>query len=338
MPRDYVRTRPRSNTTPTRGTPPQPKRSGSSGFVWLLAGIFIGLIIAGVFYIKNHASQLQSQALSAPAPAPTETSLEPPTQTNSTALSPNASKNQNTQKENITQKSAAKTDSANKNNNAAQPSQSSSAKKSPQSLQTQFDFYNVLPGKNVVGPSGDEDATALNPTLSSPSASSTSASPSSSTSKNAVSSPQTTVQDENDTDDNANNDTDTDADANTNTDADAASAKSSVPSSTQASTPRTAKTPPSSTSIASTSSSGPSAASHHYILQAGVFSQYTDADNLKAQLVLLGFEAKTSSLTKNGKSLTRVYIGPFHSADEAKSIQSQLKENAISAKLLKSAE
>src|SRR5262245_26789311 len=110
MPRDYVKSR----------SPRRQERSGPSGIVWLLMGVFIGLIIAGIFYLKN-----QNRAKPAIPASP--------------------------------QKTAALT--------AAPPSQqapkTSAQTTSTQNLQTQFDFYNVLPNQKVTGPNGDEDTTEI---------------------------------------------------------------------------------------------------------------------------------------------------------------------------------
>ncbi|MDP2031164.1 MAG: SPOR domain-containing protein [Thiobacillus sp.] len=73
-----------------------------------------------------------------------------------------------------------------------------------------------------------------------------------------------------------------------------------------------------------------------YYLQAGAFHNADDADNLKAQLALLGVEAEiqTSDETDQGV-FHRVRVGPFHAMDEVNSTRSLLTQNNIPATLVK---
>jgi cell division protein FtsN len=251
MPRDYVKAR--SSRTA--------ERSGPSGFVWMLMGVLIGLIIAGVFYLKN---QTRSKSIELPVPQQPKAIL---------------------------------------------PTQSKPSPKMPpstQNLQTQFDFYNVLPGQKVTGPSGDEDTTEIN-------------------NQNQV---ETEVQ--------------------------AQTAKPQLPPpaptlETPASQPDVASKPTAGTTSAPSeakpnksvlpppapqSSTSPKPTS--YIVQIATLSNSQDVDQLKAQLSLLGFEVRVSKIQKNGKTLERVWMGPYHSQSEAQAIQKQLQENTISGKVLKS--
>lgn len=82
----------------------------------------------------------------------------------------------------------------------------------------------------------------------------------------------------------------------------------------------------------------PPAAAHApvYYLQAGAFQNPAEADNLKAQLALLGVEAaiQTSELSSKGV-YHRVRVGPFRSTDEANRTRALLKQNNIPATLVK---
>ena len=82
----------------------------------------------------------------------------------------------------------------------------------------------------------------------------------------------------------------------------------------------------------------PDAAAHSpvYYLQAGAFQHPDDADNLKAQLALLGVEAviQTSEVADKGM-FYRVRVGPFHAMDEVNSTRNLLTQNHISATLIK---
>jgi len=71
-------------------------------------------------------------------------------------------------------------------------------------------------------------------------------------------------------------------------------------------------------------------------LQAGAFQSPADADNLKASLALLGFEAsiQTSEIADKG-IFHRVRIGPLDGMDEVESTRAVLSQNNIPAVLVK---
>jgi len=73
-----------------------------------------------------------------------------------------------------------------------------------------------------------------------------------------------------------------------------------------------------------------------YFLQAGAFQNADDADNLKAQLALLGVEAKiqTSVVAEKGV-MHRVRIGPFKAMDAVNNTRALLIQNNIDADLVK---
>ncbi|MCA1979070.1 MAG: SPOR domain-containing protein [Thiobacillus sp.] len=73
-----------------------------------------------------------------------------------------------------------------------------------------------------------------------------------------------------------------------------------------------------------------------YYLQAGAFQNPADADNLKAQLALLGVEAviQTSDLGEKGV-FHRVRVGPFRAMDEVNRTRSLLAQNNIAATLVR---
>ena len=83
-------------------------------------------------------------------------------------------------------------------------------------------------------------------------------------------------------------------------------------------------------------SAEPAAAPPIYYLQAGAFQNPADADNLKAQLALLGIEAviQTSEVADKGV-FHRVRVGPFDAPAEAERTRALLAENDISATLVK---
>ena len=73
-----------------------------------------------------------------------------------------------------------------------------------------------------------------------------------------------------------------------------------------------------------------------YFLQAGAFQDADDADNLKAQLALLGIEAQiqTSVIPDKGV-MHRVRIGPFKAMDAVNNTRALLIQNNIDADLVK---
>lgn len=73
-----------------------------------------------------------------------------------------------------------------------------------------------------------------------------------------------------------------------------------------------------------------------YILQAGSFRQFQQADRLKAQLALLGLEADIQSVTVSGnETWHRVRLGPFRNLKKLNEARELLKQHHIEALLLK---
>lgn len=73
-----------------------------------------------------------------------------------------------------------------------------------------------------------------------------------------------------------------------------------------------------------------------YFLQAGAFQNPADADNLKAKLALMGFEAGVEPTSLADKGVWyRVRVGPFEKIDEINRARSQLAQNGVDASLVK---
>lgn len=66
-----------------------------------------------------------------------------------------------------------------------------------------------------------------------------------------------------------------------------------------------------------------------YYLQAGAFRGTADAENLRAKLALLGFEASISERQSDTGTLHRVRIGPFGQMETMNRVRSKLSENGI---------
>lgn len=80
----------------------------------------------------------------------------------------------------------------------------------------------------------------------------------------------------------------------------------------------------------------PATASPLLYLQAGAFQRADEADNMKAQLALLGVEAVIQTSEVAGKGmLHRVRVGPFRSMDEVDRTRSLLAQNNIPVTLVK---
>jgi cell division protein FtsN len=78
------------------------------------------------------------------------------------------------------------------------------------------------------------------------------------------------------------------------------------------------------------------AASAVLYLQVGAFQNPNDADNLKAQLALLGIETAIQTSNQGDKGVFhRVRVGPFHAMDEVERTRELLTQNNIPATLVK---
>lgn len=72
-----------------------------------------------------------------------------------------------------------------------------------------------------------------------------------------------------------------------------------------------------------------------FILQAGSFRQYEQADRLKASLALLGIEANIQKVTVDNDTWHRVRIGPFTDRKQLNVVRQRLEDNNINAVTLK---
>ena len=78
------------------------------------------------------------------------------------------------------------------------------------------------------------------------------------------------------------------------------------------------------------------AAKEAFFLQAGSFQNAPDADNLKARLALLGFEASIQTRTLPEKGIWhRVRVGPYADVEELNRVRGILKQNNIETTLVR---
>lgn len=66
-----------------------------------------------------------------------------------------------------------------------------------------------------------------------------------------------------------------------------------------------------------------------YVLQAGSFSTYKDADRRRAELALHGIESHVRKVTINDRNYNRVYVGPTDDLDELNMLRSRLRAAKI---------
>lgn len=72
-----------------------------------------------------------------------------------------------------------------------------------------------------------------------------------------------------------------------------------------------------------------------YFLQAGAFNNAADADEMKARLALLGFEAKVLSSQEGETLLHKVRIGPYKSLDELNRARARLTQSGMDTMLVR---
>lgn len=73
-----------------------------------------------------------------------------------------------------------------------------------------------------------------------------------------------------------------------------------------------------------------------YLLQVGSFKKASDADRLRAELILLNLEAQIETVTvRNGETWHRVLVGPYRSHSKMAQARGTLLSNEIQPLLLK---
>jgi len=67
----------------------------------------------------------------------------------------------------------------------------------------------------------------------------------------------------------------------------------------------------------------------NYVLQAGSFTEFADADRRRAQLALQGIESRIQRVSIDDKTYHRVRIGPTRDLDELNMLRSRLRQAKI---------
>ncbi|MEH6436291.1 SPOR domain-containing protein [Massilia sp. DD77] len=110
-----------------------------------------------------------------------------------------------------------------------------------------------------------------------------------------------------------------------------------------ASTPAAAAAPVQPPAPANTAAPSPSAApapsagadSYIYYLQAGAFREMSDAENTRAKLALLGFEAAISDRQTEGGVLHRVRVGPYTQVEAVNKARAKLLDSGIDVAIVR---
>ena len=72
-----------------------------------------------------------------------------------------------------------------------------------------------------------------------------------------------------------------------------------------------------------------------YILQAGSYHNYADADRVRAQLALAGVESKVQKVSVDTDTWHRVRIGPITNLDELNRLRARLREADVEALVIR---
>ena len=73
----------------------------------------------------------------------------------------------------------------------------------------------------------------------------------------------------------------------------------------------------------------------NYFIQAGAFRTPEDAEQQRARLSLMGFQAKVTEREQSGRTVYRVRLGPFDKKDEADKVKERLDGNSVETALVR---
>ena len=77
------------------------------------------------------------------------------------------------------------------------------------------------------------------------------------------------------------------------------------------------------------------ASGEYYLLQAGSFSAWEDADRRKAQIAMLGISSRIQKVTVDDKTYHRVRIGPVEDLGQLEDYRSRLRQAQIDALIIR---
>jgi cell division protein FtsN len=104
-----------------------------------------------------------------------------------------------------------------------------------------------------------------------------------------------------------------------------------------AAAPTAAPAPAAPAAPAAATAAAPAAGDDKYVyyLQAGAFREMADAENQRAKLALLGFEAAVSDRTTDAGVLHRVRMGPYTQVEAMNKARSKLSENGVDVSVVR---
>lgn len=73
----------------------------------------------------------------------------------------------------------------------------------------------------------------------------------------------------------------------------------------------------------------------NYFVQAGAFRTPEDAEQQRAKLLLMGFQAKVTEREQSGRTVFRVRLGPFDKKDDADKNKEKLESNGVETALVR---
>jgi cell division septation protein DedD len=73
----------------------------------------------------------------------------------------------------------------------------------------------------------------------------------------------------------------------------------------------------------------------NYFLQVAAFKSSAEADQMRARLAILGYEATISEIRRDGTVFYRVRLGPFVSFDELNRSKTSLSDNGLEATVVR---
>ena len=72
-----------------------------------------------------------------------------------------------------------------------------------------------------------------------------------------------------------------------------------------------------------------------YLIQVGAFRAIEDAEQMRARMAILGFEARVSNTEKDGQTLHRVRLGPYGSLEDLNKARVRVLENGIDSAVIR---
>jgi len=72
-----------------------------------------------------------------------------------------------------------------------------------------------------------------------------------------------------------------------------------------------------------------------FLLQAGAFRSPDDADSMRAQLAMIGLDARIFPIEQGGQTLYRVRLGPYGHLDDVNRVRKLLADNSIEAQVVR---